>query len=156
MKINSSRHKKEGGFTLLELLIVIGVIAILAGIVVVAINPGRQFSAARNAHRWSGVNAMTNVVWQYVGEHGGSFPPTITDTMTEICRVGAATCSGYINLNELIEKEYTSTFPIDPNCSACADCNETNGTGYWIRLDDGRLEVKAECAELDVNIEVGS
>ena len=45
------------GFTLIELLVVIGILAVLLTIVLIAINPGRQFAQANNTKRRSDVNA---------------------------------------------------------------------------------------------------
>ena len=52
------------GFTLIEILIVIGIIAILSSIVIIAVNPARQFAQARDTKRQSDVNAILNAVYQ--------------------------------------------------------------------------------------------
>ncbi len=65
--------RREQGFTLIELLVVIGVIAILASIVVVAINPSRQFAQARNTQRESNVSTILNAIGQNIADNKGTF-----------------------------------------------------------------------------------
>ncbi len=58
-------------FTLIELLLVIGIIAILSGIVIGALSPARQLGSSRDAKRRSDVNTILNAVYQYSIDHQG-------------------------------------------------------------------------------------
>ncbi len=138
------------GFTLIELLIVIGIIAILAAVVIVALNPGRQFAQARNTQRSSNVNTILNGIGQYMADKNGTVPSTITATPTEICQTGAASCVGLIDLSVLTASEiYLSRIPIDPQAST------TNGVGYAVwKSVNNRISVTALGAELDQDITV--
>ena len=53
---------KKSGFTLLEILLVVGIIAILAGIVIVAINPAKQLATVRNTERKSDIKQINNAL----------------------------------------------------------------------------------------------
>ena len=77
--------RSHKGFTLIEILLVVASIAILAGIVIVAINPAKQLVDTRNASRNSAVNTILNAVTQYSIDNSGVFPAGITATATEIC-----------------------------------------------------------------------
>src|SRR3990167_1561395 len=61
------------GFTLIEILVVIGILAILLTIVLVAINPARNTQDARNTKRRSDVLNILNAVNQYYVATG-NFP----------------------------------------------------------------------------------
>ena len=135
---------KKGGFTLIEVLVVIGIIAILASIAVVAINPARQFSQANNSQRWSNVNAILNAVHQYAVDNRGALPAGISATPTEICRSTVATtsCGALVQFTDLLVPTYVVGMPTDPTGAS------TNGTGYRIATSTGnRIVVTAPSAE---------
>jgi type IV pilus assembly protein PilA len=139
----------EKGFTLLEILLVIAAIAILAGIVIIAINPAKQLGDTRNAQRNVAVNTIINAVYQYAVDNNGTLPASITTTETEICKTGG-TCTGLIDLSVLTTNEkYFSSVPADPTGSS------TNGTGYRIKKTaNGRVVVNAPSAENSATISV--
>ena len=146
--------KQQHGFTLLEVLLVIGIIAILAGIVIVAINPAKQLAQTRNAQRRVDVNTILNASYQYAIDNNGTVPSTITTSSTEICETGVAstTCSSssLIYLGVLTDnEEYVVSIPTDPNSAT------TNGTGYYIlKTANGRITVSAPLAEQGETISV--
>lgn len=142
--------QNKNGFTLLEILLVVAAIAILAGIVIVAINPGKQLGDTRNAQRQSNVNTILNAVYQYAVDNSGTLPAGITTTQTEICKTGGA-CAGLVDLSVLtLNEKYLTSLPNDPN----GVCN-VNGICYEImKSANGRITVSAPDAEQGVVISV--
>lgn len=142
----------QKGFTLIELLVVIGVLAVLLAIVLIAINPARQFSQANNTKRSSDVNAILNAVHQYAADNRGTLPTGITTTAQSIGSAGADICSDVV-------PTYIAALPVDPltnNGTAVATCSGTYATNYTIQTSasDNRITVSAPAAELGATISV--
>ena len=154
--VGSKFRKKGAGFTLIEILLVIGIIAILAAVVIIAVNPARQFAQARNSQRWSNVNTILNAVHQYAVDNTGTLPESIPESAdcsgtatNEICKTGG-TCTNLVDLSVLTTDEtYLVSIPYDPSGAT------TNGVGYHIcKSANGRITVCAPDAELSVTISV--
>src|SRR3989344_1429776 len=132
-------HKRQGGFTLIEILIVIGIIAILAAVVIIAVNPGRQFNQANDTQRNSNANAILNAIGQYQADNRGQLPGpgTITTTDQEICKTDATDCTGLLDLSNLTDNGiYINEIPTDPDCpQASGVCSDADSTGYLVKKE---------------------
>lgn len=130
---------KSQGFTLIEILVVIGIIAILAAIVLIAINPARQFKQANDAQRTSNVNAILNAIGQRIADNRGKYDglgidgktcSSLPSTTTEIT-VGVS-ADDFVCLTPT----YIPTIPFDPKTG------DASSTEYYVvEGSEGRVTI---------------
>jgi prepilin-type N-terminal cleavage/methylation domain-containing protein len=151
MKNNLAQNRK--GFTLIEILVVIGILAVLFAIVLIAINPARQFSQANNTKRRSDVNAILNAIHQYAADNHGTLPSGIGNTVAYVADTGASICADLVT-------RYLAALPSDPqapnNGTAITDCGVAYDTQYRVVKSglDNRITVDAPRYELNESISV--
>ncbi|MEO5627325.1 MAG: type II secretion system protein [Candidatus Saccharimonadales bacterium] len=136
-------RNRQQGFTLIEVLLVVAIIAILAGIVILAINPNKQLGDTRNSQRQADVNTILNATYQFTIDNQGVLPGGISDTPTAVCSTDASDCTGLVDLTVLtFEGKYVVAMPKDPKYG-----NGTT-TDYLISKDsNNRVTVSAPGAE---------
>lgn len=119
------------GFTLLELLIVIGILSILSTTVVLVINPAQLLKKARDSQRISDLNTLKTAIAYYITETGSpsigdlSTTTTYSDVASVVCLGGAADASvalttdgnGWIpiNFDGIAGGSPIGSLPKDPN-----------------------------------------
>lgn len=147
---------KKKGFTLIEILVVIGIIAVLAAIVIIAINPARQFAQARNTQRVSNVESILSAIGQRVADNKGIFAGTFgaytcpalavsTASSSIVLGAGAVPAGApvpTINLS-CLAPTYVPSFPTDPDTT----WSVSPYTGYDVSVDaTGRIMICASKA----------
>lgn len=143
----------NAGFTLIELLIVMAILGILATVLIVSINPARQFAKARDTERESELVAVLSTIFQYASEHSGDLPDTDGDPLTSNFPT-SATCIGTdvacFNLagagetGDEIVPVYMVEMPKDPRRVSTGQPGTDGNTGYTIYVDaNDRLYAEA-------------
>jgi prepilin-type N-terminal cleavage/methylation domain-containing protein len=151
----------QKGFTLIELLVVIGILAILLSIVLIAINPARQFGQANDTKRTSAVTQVLNAIGAYQASNKGNLPDEITalvlNTPTEL------SAANFPLLCAQLVPDYIPALPTDPSlnaddvdAAACAVNPPVWDTNYTItRGANNRITITApdtEVAATDIEI----
>lgn len=150
---------KNKGLTLIELLIVIGILAILTSAIVIAVNPARQFAQARNAQRWSHVEAILNAVNQNMVDNRGAF--TCAAGVIPTTAANMANGAGNYDICSCVagsgNNNYLASIPFDPVSGASQSATPcmvgtTYNSGYTIARDatTGRVTVAAPGAEGEI------
>ena len=140
------------GFTLIELLVVIGILAILLSIVLIAINPARQFGQANNTRRRSEVTQILNAVGAYAADNKGNLPAGITTTKQEI-----GTGTGKADLCSLLVPNYIPALPTDPTLNiadVASPCPASYTTGYSILKDASNRVTVSATGEITTDISI--
>jgi len=155
MKTAQLIKKAQKGFTLIELLVVIGILAVLLAIVLIAINPAKEFSAANNTKRQSDVNAILNAIDQYMADNSGQLPPNMPAAgATETIASG----TGNADICSSLVTKYLAALPQDPKSNNGAPITTCTGynTGYTVTVSnsDNRITISAPDAENGATISV--
>lgn len=152
-------RRKVRGFTLVELLLVIGIIATLAVVVFVALDPAKRFRDARDARRFSDVETVLGAVHQYIIDNKGSFPPQLAQDSEQQLGTSSSGCETYnggcnvatgqcLNLSSDLSR-YLKTIPYDPQTGA------EEKTHYAIARDSNGIVTVRSCdAEGDADVSV--
>lgn len=150
------KFKQYEGFTLIEILVVVGLIAILAAITIVALNPAQQFSETRDTSRRSDINTILNAVSQYLSKENNDISSLETAASNTIpfcdavlpdpdrapIGIGGATPTDEIDLSGALVDEYLVAIPTDPSGGT------DDLTGYEMcQTTGGRITIYAPGAE---------
>lgn len=141
---------KKLGFTLVELLVVIGIVAALTTVVFVSINPLERFKDARDARRVTDADTILSAVTQYIVDSGGSLPAGVGATYNQIgtCALGGGStfCTAIgatapcVNLGVALSgNKYIKSNPMDPSGGNAVT------TGYAINKDANNVFTVYAC-----------
>lgn len=137
----SMNMKNKKGFTLLELLIVISIIAILSVALVLILNPAETLRKSRDTQRISDLNTVKTALGLYLTSTSspsmGACPYAVPrSSTTTLATLTDGTGWIPVNLSSLSSGSPISSFPVDP-------VNDTIH-GYWYKCAaDNTFEVSA-------------
>lgn len=141
---------KNKAFTLIEVLLVIGIIVLLAGALIVAINPGRQLARTRDTQRINDMRQYISAIRQNETENGRFTCSTTNPANTlpdTAATISATTSPGYVNLSCLIGDYFPGQLPEDP-----LDLNnDPTGTGYTVQYNSSTRRIRICSPLMEVN-----
>ena len=147
------------GFTMIELIVVIAIIAIVASAVFVAIDPARRLHSARNSTRWTDTRAILEAMKKYQADNDGDLPSSATAVDSDETSVqligngglscGSVSCDGvtiasancFASALDTDLQQYLKNIPEDPKTGDSAD------TRYYVNIDDNGFIVVGACDE---------
>ncbi len=146
---------RKNGFTLVELLIVIGIIVILLSVVLIAIDPAKRLKQSRDAVRRQDVGDVLEAIITYEGDNNGTIPTGIDSVSGTYQILGAGGSTGCaavsctnvttlssgacLDLSSAVVPTYLASMPIDPLTGSA------NNTLYAVDKNSAGRIIVASC-----------
>jgi len=120
--------KRRNGFTLVELLVVVGIIGILSGLVIVSISPSGYFGRGRDSRRLADLTTIQSALEQYFSQNGSYPTPPLPSA-------GSAWTSGGVT--------YLKSMPGDPLGANYEYC--VSGSNYEVCATMETTPLPSDC-----------
>lgn len=141
--MNTISQTTRKGFTLLELLIVIAVIAVLSAILIFILDPTETLSKSRDAQRISDLGSLKTALGIYLTTVNGAQLDGITGTRQDKCLGGGGAKTVFTSIDTTAIPALTAAALTGSEFSAwgqvgAASTTATNGTG-WVPVNLGAI-----------------
>lgn len=150
---------KKRNLSLTEILLVVLIVAVLAVIVFISINPMKRLGDSRDLRRSTDVESILSAVHSYIADNKGALPIGLTTNMAaqvQIGTIGGAAISttmtsctvaanAKVDLTTPLAK-YLKTMPADPKDGTSA------ATGYVIQVDANNVVTVSACNSENASI----
>ena len=137
--MNKNINKK--GFTLLELLIVIAILAVLGAIVIFMLNPAETLKKARDSQRISDLSTIKTALGIYITSKKSPQLDGVSGTANVLCIGGTGQDTIWYSVDtatEDITDETLDTTASSSQVATAVEVGEVDGTG-WIPVNLGGL-----------------
>lgn len=147
---------KNNGFTIIEVLITIALIAVIGGTILYFLNPADQYAQARNTERQTHVNTIAQAVREWLTDNRGSIATACPSGPLPTSTTQIGNGSGNYNLEpcliptSTLLTHYLTVMPLDPSSGT------STATGYYLSFDptSTQITISAPNAELGATISV--
>ncbi len=146
------------GFTIIELIVGVSLLAIIAGIAIKSLNPVGQLRSARNSQRTAHVNTIVNAIRVKLADtRTGTFSCAAGDIPTSSKKMASGSSSSRYDIAPCLVPGYLYAMPFDPAATSSRYVSNTDyDSGYFVmkNASTGQITVSAPSAELGKVISV--
>jgi prepilin-type N-terminal cleavage/methylation domain-containing protein len=152
------KNRMRKGFTLIEFIVAVSLLAIVSGIAIRSLNPVGQLRSARNLQRTAHVNTIVNAIRVKLADtRTGVFSCAAGDIPTSSKKMASGNATNTYDIAPCLVPTYILAMPFDPSATSSRYVSNTDyDSGYFVmkNASTGQITVSAPSAELNRTISV--